>query len=85
MGGETRREAKRMARQARLSERIRQVADSEESEAHRVYLMRLDRLEKAGMPRQLAKRIAESDFDLHKAEDMLAAGCSHELLMDIVL
>lgn len=85
MSDQTRREAKRMARQARISERVTPKADAEESEAHRVFLWRLKRLERAGMPRQLAKRVADTDFDLATAEEMLAAGCSHDLLLDIAL
>jgi hypothetical protein len=85
MSGETRREAKRLARKARLSERAAAKGNAQETESHRVFLWRLSELERAGMPRQLAKRVAESDFDLRKAVDMLAAGCSPELLLEIAL
>lgn len=85
MSGETRREAKRMAREARLRQRSPQLVNAEESESHRVFLWRLKCLEQAGMPRELAKRVADSDFDLHTATDMLAANCPHETLLTIAL
>lgn len=85
MSGETRREAKRMARKARLSERATLSTNAQESEAHRVYLWRLESLEAAGMPKALAKLVADSSFDLRKAEEMLADGCSPELLLKIAL
>lgn len=85
MSGETRREAKRMARKARISERVSQAGEAQETEAHKVYLWRLRVLTKAGLPPQIAKPIADSEFDLHKAEEMLAAGCSHDTLLRIAL
>jgi hypothetical protein len=56
-----------------------------EQEGSKIYLWRLRQLRLAGMPNALAKKIADSDFDLHKALDMLAAGCSPETLLDIAL
>jgi hypothetical protein len=77
----TRRQVKKMARQRR----VRDLPVLHETEAQKVYIWRLRELERAGMPRQFAKRVADSDYDLHRCLDMLAAGCSPELLIDIVL
>lgn len=57
----------------------------QEQEGSKIYLWRLYVLEEAGMPRGLAKKLADSDFDLHKATKMLTAGCSPEQLLDIAL
>lgn len=56
-----------------------------ESEAHRVYIWRLSELKKAGLDSDAAKRLADSDFDLHKALEMLENGCSSDLLLEIAL
>lgn len=77
-----------MARKDKLSKRAAKTAaaaDVREPESHRVFTWRLKVLEDAGAPREVAKRVADSDFDLHKAADMLAAGCSPETLLKIVL
>lgn len=80
-----------MARNERTRRRTKRVARTrplpleKETEPQRVYLWRLRCLERAGMTRQLAKRVAGSDFDLTKALDMLEQGCSPELLLDIAL
>lgn len=63
----------------------REPSNLGEPEGHKVYLWRLDNLERAGMPRALAKKLADNEFDLWKAVEMLAAGCSPELLLDIAL
>ena len=78
--------SERVKRQVKRAPRIKKNLPVErESPAQRLYLWRLDQLERAGMPRRLAKKIADSEFDLHTATDMLAAGCSPELLLEIAL
>jgi hypothetical protein len=47
---------------------------------------RAEELERAGYPAQAAAQIAiRQDIDLHRAIDLLAAGCSVELALRIVL
>ncbi len=80
-GERTRRRVKKMARQ----QKVRDLAVTGETEQHKVYLWRLKCLKEAGLDADAAKRVADTDFDLHRCLDMLAAGCSHELLLEIVL
>lgn len=56
-----------------------------ETEQHRLFLWRKHELEKAGLDSDAARRIAETDYDLHSAIAMLDAGCSPALLLSIVL
>ncbi len=72
-----RRQSKRMRRRNALAETYK------DSEAQRVYGWRLCELKRAGMPPLLAMKVADSDFDLHRALAALDAGCTPETLADI--
>lgn len=75
----------RVRRRVKKSSRKKDLPVQKETEAQKVYIWRLRELERAGMPRMLAKKVADSEFDLETARQMLAAGCSPELLLDIAL
>jgi hypothetical protein len=54
------------------------------SEAERVLINRLKRLLALELPYPVALDLAMSDADLHRAEAMVAGGCSAELLIAIL-
>jgi len=76
----TRRRAKKMARQGSTPATVA----AQESESERIYAWRFKTLTEAGMPSKLAMRVADSEADLHQAVELLGAGCSPELVADIV-
>lgn len=57
----------------------------EVDEAMRVYGWRLEELERAGYPFNLAQRIAASDADLHVAVGLRESGCAPETAAEILL
>ena len=60
-------------------------ATTGETEEHKVYLWRLRCLEEAGIDTDAAKRIADTEFDLHVCLGMISSGCPTETLLRIVL
>lgn len=62
-----------------------QVAESDHSEKVKIESWRLHVLIQAGYPLPLAERIAHSNADLHKAVDLVKAGCSPLLAAEILL
>jgi hypothetical protein len=57
-----------------------------ETEQQRIERWRADELERAGYDRAAAATLAASpDVDLHYAIDLLRAGCSHDLALQILL
>lgn len=50
-----------------------------------VVAWRRETLERSGYPPELADDIASADVDLHRAVDLLSAGCSPELAAQILL
>ncbi len=54
-----------------------------ETDAQKMYSWRVAVLKEAGMPGHLAMLVADSSFDLHKAVDMLKAGCDPDVLVSI--
>jgi hypothetical protein len=46
---------------------------------------RLHVLIEAGYPLSLAKRLAASDADLHRAVELVGSGCDHETAADVLL
>ena len=55
------------------------------SENEKVVSWRLHVLIEAGYPAELAKQIATSDADLHRAVELVLAGCTHETAAEILL
>lgn len=56
-----------------------------ETEAERVQRWRVEELERAGYDTQSATELAErSDVDLHRAVELIEAGCSIELAVQIL-
>lgn len=62
-----------------------QVAESDHSEKIKTESWRLHVLIQAGYPLPLAEKIAYSSADLHRAVDLVKAGCSPLLAAEIVL
>ena len=58
----------------------------ERTEIERIERWRAEALERAGYePRMAAELASRLDIDLHLATDLLAAGCSQELAVQILL
>ena len=56
------------------------------TEIERIEQWRAEALERAGYePRAAAELAARLDIDLHLASDLLAAGCSQELALQILI
>ena len=56
-----------------------------ENEKSKVESWRLRVLLDAGYPLPLAERIAHSEADLHRAVELVLAGCRHETAAEILL
>ena len=57
-----------------------------ETESERIERWRAEALERAGYePRMAAELASRLDIDLHLATDLIAAGCSQELAVQILL
>ena len=78
-----------MTRSQRIRGQQRRMSESaethKETEAQKIYGWRIRVLKEAGMPPELAMRVADSTMDLHRAVKMLQNGCSSELLVEIAL
>jgi hypothetical protein len=61
------------------------MVEAIETEKSKVEGWRLHVLMEAGYPMPLAERIAGSDADLHRAVELLAAGCTPETAAEILL
>ena len=61
------------------------MVDATETEKSKVEGWRLHVLMEAGFPLPLAERIAGSEADLHRAVELLAAGCTPETAAEILL
>ena len=58
----------------------------ERTELERIESWRLEELERAGYPIAAARQIAKRhDVDLHRAIDLVARGCPHEIALRILL
>jgi hypothetical protein len=62
-----------------------QIADADRSERAKVESWRLHVLIEAGFPVSLAEKLAHSEADLHRAVEMVAAGCRPETAVEILL
>ena len=62
-----------------------EMIESRESERSKVESWRLHVLMEAGYPLPLAERIAGSEADLHRAVELLRAGCTPVTAAEILL
>jgi hypothetical protein len=73
-------------RGSELAERtMAQTAETPQSEREKVESWRLHVLVEAGYPMPLAEKIAHSDADLHRAVELVLAGCAYETAAEILL
>jgi hypothetical protein len=61
------------------------TAESPQSEREKVESWRLHVLVEAGYPLPLAEKIAHSEADLHRAVELVLAGCAYETAAEILL
>jgi len=59
--------------------------DHPQTEQERVEGWRMNVLTKAGYPENLAERLAHSDADLHRAVELIHAGCPFDTAADILI
>lgn len=62
-----------------------EIVESNGSERAKVESWRLHVLMEAGYPIHLAERLAGSEVDLHRAVELVHAGCSHDVAAEILL
>ena len=62
-----------------------EIAEPDTSERSKVESWRLHVLIEAGYPLSLAERLAASEADLHRAVELVLAGCTHETAAEILL
>jgi hypothetical protein len=64
---------------------MQQTVDTPQSEREKVESWRLHVLVEAGYPLELAERLAHSAADLHRAVELVRAGCTYEIAAEILL
>ncbi len=62
-----------------------EIIESDGSERAKVESWRLHVLIEAGYPLHLAERLAASEVDLHRAVELVDAGCGADVAADILL
>jgi hypothetical protein len=62
-----------------------QMIETDQTERSKVQSWRLHVLIEAGYPLPLAEKLADSDADLHRAVELVGAGCGHETAARILL
>ena len=62
-----------------------QTIETVQTEREKVESWRLQVLIEAGYPLPLAEKLAHSDADLHRAVELIRAGCSFETATQILL
>ena len=62
-----------------------QVTEHPQTERDKVESWRLHVLVEAGYPLPLAEKIAHSEADLHRAVELVIAGCTHQTAAEILL
>ena len=62
-----------------------QTLENPQSEREKVESWRLHVLIEAGYPLPLAERVAHSEADLHRAVELVLAGCTHETATEILV
>ena len=75
------------ANQADVNEitEMAQIIETPTNERAKVQSWRLHVLIEAGYPLPLAEKIAHSEADLHRAVELVLAGCTHETAAEILL
>jgi hypothetical protein len=64
---------------------MQQTVDTPQSEREKVESWRLHVLVEAGYPLELAEKLAHSPADLHRAVELVRAGCTYEIATEILL
>lgn len=62
-----------------------QTVEHSQSELEKVESWRLHVLIEAGYPLPLAERLAHSEADLHRAVELIRAGCAFETAAEILI
>ena len=62
-----------------------QIAETEGNDRSKVESWRLHVLVEAGYPVPLAEKLAHSEADLHRAVELVRAGCRPDLAAEILL
>jgi hypothetical protein len=62
-----------------------QTIEHVQTEREKVESWRLHVLIEAGYPLTLAEKLAHSDADLHRAVELVIAGCTHQTAAEILL
>jgi hypothetical protein len=62
-----------------------QTIENTQSEREKVESWRLHVLIEAGYPLHLAEKVAHSEADLHRAVELVLAGCTFETAAEILL
>jgi hypothetical protein len=62
-----------------------QTVEQPQTEREKVESWRLHVLIEAGYPLPLAERLAHSEADLHRAVELIAAGCAFETAAEILI
>jgi hypothetical protein len=62
-----------------------QTIEQPQSEREKVESWRLHVLIEAGYPLPLAERLAHSEADLHRAVELVRAGCTFEMAAEILI
>ena len=62
-----------------------QTIEQPQSDLEKVESWRLHVLIEAGYPLPLAEKLAHSEADLHRAVELVGAGCTHETAAEILL
>jgi hypothetical protein len=62
-----------------------QTIENPQTEREKVESWRLHVLVEAGYPLHLAEKVAHSDADLHRAVELVLAGCTFETAAEILL
>jgi hypothetical protein len=62
-----------------------QTAEFPQTERDKVESWRLHVLVEAGYPMVLAEKLAHSEADLHRAVELVRAGCTHNTAAEILL
>ena len=62
-----------------------QATEQQPTEREKVESWRLHVLVEAGYPLPLAEKLAHSDADLHRAVELVLAGCTHQTAAEILL
>ena len=84
-GGQTFEGRVRLPRSEVAEKNMAPTAESPQSEREKVESWRLHVLVEAGYPLPLAEKIAHSEADLHRAVELVLAGCAYETAAEILL